>query len=121
MLQEERGITVNECGFDPDLIELNDEEPIVITAADESDGYVTVEFEQSYDGDGGFDNLDAWTWKYTTVQETELVQRYLEIISGEIAVSTCQCLYEIHNKLPRTKFCMMPCAEQREARKILRK
>ena len=25
----------------------------------------------------------------------------------------CQCLYEIDNKLPRTKFCMVPCADQR--------
>ena len=26
----------------------------------------------------------------------------------------CQCLYEIENKLPRTKFCFAPCSAQRE-------
>ena len=25
----------------------------------------------------------------------------------------CQCLYEIENKLPRTKFCFAPCPDQR--------
>ena len=29
----------------------------------------------------------------------------------------CQCLYEIENQLPRTKFCFAPCSAQR---KILR-
>lgn len=26
----------------------------------------------------------------------------------------CQCLHEIENKLPRTKFCFMACSEQLE-------
>ena len=31
----------------------------------------------------------------------------------------CQCLYEIHNSLRRTKFCMIACREQSEYLKIL--
>lgn len=30
----------------------------------------------------------------------------------------CQCLFEIENKLPRTKFCFKPCEAQRQIRKI---
>jgi len=26
----------------------------------------------------------------------------------------CQCLYEIENGMPRTKFCFAPCSEQKE-------
>lgn len=33
----------------------------------------------------------------------------------------CQCLYEIENNLPRTKFCMVPCKGQLEMRKKNRK
>ncbi len=29
----------------------------------------------------------------------------------------CQCMYEIENKLKRTKFCMVPCRDQLEMRK----
>lgn len=31
----------------------------------------------------------------------------------------CKCLYEIHNNLRRTKFCMIACREQSEYSKIL--
>lgn len=73
MVAQGRGITVNECGFDSDLIEFNEDDPIVITSAEESDGYLTVEFEQSWEGTD--DGLDAWTWRYTTIQEAELVKQ----------------------------------------------
>ena len=26
----------------------------------------------------------------------------------------CQCIYEIENGMPRTKFCMVPCSGQKE-------
>jgi len=26
----------------------------------------------------------------------------------------CQCLYEIENGMPRTKFCLVPCSDQKE-------
>jgi hypothetical protein len=29
----------------------------------------------------------------------------------------CQCLYEIENGMPRTKFCQSPCSDQKEALK----
>lgn len=32
-------------------------------------------------------------------------------------MSQCQCLHEIENNLPRTKFCFIPCAAQRLLRK----
>jgi hypothetical protein len=113
MVAQGRGITVNECGFDPDLDELDENTPIVIKSAEESNGCLTVEFEQSYDGDDGFDNLDAWTWKYTTVQEVELIKSYLNVNEPIL----CQCLHEIENELLRTKFCMVPCRGQLEMRR----
>lgn len=116
MIAEGRGITANDCGFDPDLIEFDYEDEIEITSADEADGHVAVEFKQSWEGTD--DGLDAWTWRYTTVQEVELLKAYLE---ADELISGCQCLYEIHNKLPRTKFCFVACSAQREARKLFRK
>ncbi len=36
---------------------------------------------------------------------------------GESLATHCQCLYEIHNNLPRTIFCFMPCNAQKTERK----
>lgn len=118
MVGEGRGVTLNDCGFDSRLIEFNPSEEIVILSADEDKDLVTVEFSQSWEGtDDGF---DAWTWRYTTVQEVELLKVYLQKAVLDQSTANCKCLYEIHNNLPRTQFCMVPCSAQREARKILR-
>lgn len=76
-----------------------------------------VNFEQHYSGDEGLDNLDAWTWKYSTIQVIEDVKECIKELEKH---TRCQCLYEIENNLPRTKFCMVPCKAQRESRKLNR-
>jgi hypothetical protein len=113
MVAEGRGVTLNDCGYDSQLIEFSPDKEIEILSAEESNELVTVEFSQDFE-----DELDGWTWRYSTVQEVPLMKAYLE---ADAMLEQCQCLHEIHNKLPRTKFCMVPCKTQLEARKLLRK
>lgn len=78
MLGDGKGVTVNTCGFDSDLCELDMNVEITILSANESDGVIDVSFEQHFPGDDSMDNMDAWTWKYQTVQEVELFETYLK-------------------------------------------
>lgn len=72
-----KGLTNNECGHDTNLIEFDEKEPIEITFAEEDKGFVYVKFKQHYTGDDSFDNMDAWTWEYSTVQLIEDVKMAL--------------------------------------------
>lgn len=117
LLKFNKGMMVNECGYDKSFCEFSLSREIDIKFAEESKGFVYVNFEQHYSGDEGLDNLDAWTWKYSTIQVIEDVKECIKELEKH---TRCQCLYEIENNLPRTKFCMVPCKAQRESRKLNR-
>lgn len=76
LLSEEKGVTINTCGYDSFLCELILMDPITIDSVDEYDGILDIHFSQRFDGDPGFDNLDAWEWKYQTIQEVEIFKSY---------------------------------------------
>ena len=59
LLSEEKGVTINTCGYDSFLCELTLLDPITIDSVDEYDGILDIHFSQRFDGDPGFDNLDA--------------------------------------------------------------
>ena len=80
LVLEERGVTENVCGFDTRLCEITEDcsGKIEITFAEEENGLLDIQwslhFNESYEEAG-----DAWTFKYQTIIETEIVKTYLNM------------------------------------------
>lgn len=53
-------------------------------------------------------------WNEMVMESTDPAELSNDGSDPELSkISGCQCLYEIENKLPRTKFCHIPCKAQR--------
>lgn len=81
LVERGKGINTNECGYDANFCEFSTKLPIDISAAEEDKGMVYVRFKQHYTGDDSFDNMDAWTWEYSSVQVIEDINKILDQLS----------------------------------------
>lgn len=80
LVLEQRGVTENICGFDTTLCEVTEDssDKIEITFADEENGLLDVQWSLHY-GESYDEAGDAWTFRYQTIIETNIVKMYLNM------------------------------------------